>query len=490
MAAELSKLMRAPCAERAPAGMSRSVAFLLTSVSFVVLPLVVPACEAADPSSNPAPDSSTADAGPLPDCPAPTAGPTRHGGDVQPGEVWTAAGSPHIVEEDVNVRDGATLTIEPCASVLVAAKKRIQVAYPLTPNSGTLVAEGTATKPISFAGENGARWGSLYVAAPGTARLAHVTFEDGGGDDFERGATIVSLGDDVMPADPVLFVDHVTVKRSRGTGVWLQRRSMFVPGSTDLTVTESGDEEAPYPLEISDHAIDSLPTGKYTGNAKDEILVRTEGDGTAAGGLSVDATLHDRGVPYHMGDSEGDSFTIGGGADGKVVTLTIEPGVVMKFEPKTGFMVQQFSTETPSTAIVHAVGTADKPIVFTSAAEEPKAGDWRGLWFGGIPQAANRLDHVRIEYAGYSCACSRVTCSANVETSDAAVIFSMPPPSAFITNTVFKEIAGHGITEGFDGSLVNFRPTNTFEGVTGCIQTMPRHPTTDCPDPRPICDGM
>jgi hypothetical protein len=48
-----------------------------------------------------------------------------------------------------------------------------------------------------------------------------------------------------------------------------------------------------------------------------------EGDGSAASGLTADATLHERGVPYHMGDSEGDYFTIGGGVDGKVVTLTI-----------------------------------------------------------------------------------------------------------------------------------------------------------------------
>ena len=172
-----------------------------------------------------------------------------------------------------------------------------------------------------------------------------------------------------------------------------------------------------------------------------------------------------------------------------LVTLTIEAGVVMKFEPKTAFMVQNYSTENPSTAVVRALGTAEKPIVFTSAAPAPKAGDWRGLWFGGIPQAANVLDHVRIEYAGYDCACSLLTCSGNVEEYEGAVLFSMQPPSAFITNSTFKDIAGHAITEGWLGSLVNFRPTNTFEGVSGCVQTMPSLPS-ECPDPRPLCDGM
>lgn len=469
--------------------MLRPVPGLLSIVAS--LSLLVPACESSSPSSS-APDGGVANADsglPPAECPAPTAGPTRHEGDVKDGEVWTAAGSPHIVDYDVNVRDGATLTIEPCAEVRLAAEKRINVAFPLTPNSGRLVAEGTPTKPIRFTSDGSERWGSIHVVAPGTARFAYATFENGGGERFHDGATLVAVGDDTPPlVDPVLFVDHVTIEKSRGTGIWLQHRSTFVSGSKDLTVTKSGDDEAPYPLEISEHAIDTLPTGKYTGNKKDEILIRTEGDSGAGSGLVADSTLHERGVPYHMGDSENDSFTIGA-SDGRLVTLTIEPGVVMKFQPRTGFMVQLFSTELPSTAVVRALGTAEKPIVFTSASPTPKAGDWRGLWFGGIPQATNVLDHVRIEYAGSDCGCSLLTCSSNVEEYEGAVVFSMQPPSAFITNSVFKDIAGHAITEGFRGSLVSFRPTNTFEGVTGCVQTMPDHPVA-CPDPRPLCDGM
>jgi hypothetical protein len=470
---------------------NRSLSCLSGVIALGALFVLVPACEEST-SSSPSPDSgiTTGDGGGASECPAPTAGPTKHEGDVKDGEVWTAAGSPHIVEYDVNIREGATLTIEPCAEVRIAKERRINVAAPLTPNSGTLIAEGTPTKPIKFTSDGADRWGSIYVVAPGTARFSHVTFENGGGEQFEHGATLVAVGDDAPPlSDPVLFVDNVTIKKSRGTGVYLQRRSQFITGSKDLTVTESGDDEAPYPLEISEHAIDSLPTGKYTGNKKDEILIRSEGDSGAGTGLVEDATLHERGVPYHIGDSESDSLVIGSSDENQNTTLTIEPGVVMKFEPKTAFMVQLYTTEKPANAVVKAQGTADKPIVFTSASPTPKAGDWRGLWFGGIPQEANVLDHVRIEYAGYDCGCALNTCS-NIESSEGAVLFSMQPSKAFITNTTFKEIEGHGIMEGFIGTLVDFRPTNTFEGVTGCVQTLPSHPTNECPDPRPACDGM
>ena len=164
--------------------MHRSVSSLSAVIALGALALLAPACEVDSTSAGPGDSSdTTGDAGaPVLDCPVPTAGPTKHSGDIEDGEVWTAAGSPHIVEYDVNVRDGKTLTIEPCAEVRVAAEKRINVASPLTPNSGKLIAEGTPTKPIKFVGENGARWGSIYIVAPGTARFANVTFEDGGGD--------------------------------------------------------------------------------------------------------------------------------------------------------------------------------------------------------------------------------------------------------------------------------------------------------------------
>lgn len=447
---------------------------------------IIAACTAASssPSAPPAPaPQEPIDAGG--ECPAPTAGPTVHRGDVTGDETWTAAASPHIVDADVNVRSGGHLVIEPCAQVQIAAGARINVAFPLTPNTGSLVAEGSAKKPITFKNRDPQPWGSIYVHAPGTARLAYATLEGGGDGAFDDGATIVAPA--ASFGDPVLFVDHVTIRRSRGTGIWMQRGSTFIAGSQELTITESGSEEHPYPLTISEHAFDALPTGTYTGNEKDELLIEPVGNGGAAGGMMKDATLHDRGVPYHVGRSKQDDLIIGSGPDDSVATLTIEPGVVMKFEPETMLAIQALTTEKPSTGAIRALGTADKPIVFTSAAASPKAGDWRGLWFGGVPQSTNKLEHVRVEYAGFDCHCGLNTCSS-IDTFNGAVIFSAQPPSAFITSSAFAHIAGHGITQGFDGTLVDFKPTNTFEDVSGCKQTRPRNADTSCPDPRPACD--
>lgn len=426
-------------------------------------------------------------------CPTPTSGPTEHSGDVDMDQVWRADASPHIVTSSINVRSGATLTIEPCAEVRIAAGHNINVAYPETPNTGMLIAEGTTDQPIRMSGHEGARWGALSIHAPGTARLAHVTIEDGGDNRFGRNAALDVRGDGEDGADPLLFVDNVRIQGALGPGAYLREGASFSDGSRALVISGSGDEETPYPLVVEDHAIDSLPSGTYTGNTKDEILIDPVGGSAAGVGLLEDATMRNLGVPYRIGDSDTDLFRIGGREDGQLVTLTIEAGVVLKFEPRTRLAVQRATNLLPSTAAIRALGTADEPVVFTSAADTPAAGDWTGLWFGGVPSVTNQLDHVRIEYAGYDCGCGLVTCSEIVIDQglhEGAVIFTAPPQSAFITNSVFSNIAGNGITQGFDGALVNFRPTNTFDAVSGCEQTHPRNPDTSCPDPRPACDGL
>src|SRR5687767_12007196 len=88
-------------------------------------------------------DTDTSDSGgstPV-DCPTPTAGPTIHDSVIEADEVWRADEGPHLVEQWITVREGATLTIEPCATVEIAEGKGFSVAYPPSPGTGSLVAE-------------------------------------------------------------------------------------------------------------------------------------------------------------------------------------------------------------------------------------------------------------------------------------------------------------------------------------------------------------
>lgn len=90
----------------------------------------------------------------------------------------------------------------------------------------------------------------------------------------------------------------------------------------------------------------------------------------------------------------------------KGVTLTIEPGTIVKFETEddqSKFARQHgrsFKCELIVKGILVAKGTPEKMIVFTSNAENPKEGDWYGIRFEeGYEDSLCILDYCRIEYA-------------------------------------------------------------------------------------------
>ncbi|CAN99285.1 putative secreted protein [Sorangium cellulosum So ce56] len=450
---------------------------LVLPASLALVTLALAACDPAE-----LPDGAPAGA-----CPAPR-GPTVHSGDrIADDETWTAEGSPHIVESFVEITEAARLTVEPCAEVQFAENAGIGVAYIGEGQEGALIAEGTEERPIRLAGKDGARWVGVLVQAPGTATLRHVTIEGASGDSPDGEASLVIHGDMTMPVKKPVLVDHVTIKDSISHGVEVNRMAGFADGSTELVVTGSGLEQPAYPLVVSEHALDSIPTGQYTGNARDEIRVIDEGAGRAASGIQTDATVRDRGVPYIIGSSEGATLIVGGTLDGSVAKLTIEPGVVLRFVRGASLSVELFSTEDPATGVLHAVGTPDKPIVFTSAEESPAAGDWMGIWFGSVFQPENRIEHARIEYAGSETHSILLTCN-EPGIHEGGVILTTPPPSQFIQHTTFAHITGHGVHRGWRGpSAPDFADTNTFEDLTGCAVSTPPDEDLYCPEPPPTC---
>jgi hypothetical protein len=183
-------------------------------------------------------------------------------------------------------------------------------------NGAKLIAEGTAEGPIRFVRlASTDPWGAIEAYTPSTVSLAYATLE-GGGSSSEPGradyggASLAADGDRVVgPAPAVLKVAHVTIKQSHGAGVALVN-TRFDAASSELTVTGSGT----FPVYLGAGRATELPTGTYTGNATDAILLQEIG----AAGLSntdavtADATLHDRGVPYQVG-IDGADILVGNG---------------------------------------------------------------------------------------------------------------------------------------------------------------------------------
>ena len=74
--------------------------------------------------------------------------------------------------------------------------------------------------------------------------------------------------------------------------------------------------------------------------------------------------------------------------------IEFEPGVVIKFNGG-GFII---GTNTVNTFICK--GTEQKPIIFTSAKDNPERGDWKGISFGQNSTSDCILDHCQVLYAG------------------------------------------------------------------------------------------
>lgn len=430
----------------------------------------------ADTGSDTSVDTGPVDSPPTPSCPTPTGAGTTHDGakNIAADETWTAAGSPHLVTFDQHVVAGATLTIEPCAVVRVIGARGFTI-----DTGAKLVAEGTADKPIRFEQlESGKPWAYLRAFAPSTMRLAYVTIDGAGGEPVNAYGALEVRADQTKAAEELLHVDHVTIKGSAGYGVSLREGGAFTKTSTDLTITGS----ALAPLRIQPRLATNLPKGTYVGNKEDVIQVET----SPYGEISVeDVTFRARGIPYKIGSklTFGD-LRVGGGAT--PVTLTLEPGVVLKFNKHTSaaLLVEASTGTKPAMGTLVAVGTADQPIVLTSADPAPAAGAWRGLVFGQLPSAGNKLEHVKIEFAGGPSGANSFHCMPDGTLSkdeDAAITLFGQPTSAFVKNSTIVDSAGVGINLGYYGTFVDFAPTNTFTRVAKCKVSYPRDDKGACP---------
>jgi hypothetical protein len=404
---------------------------------------------------------------------------TDHAATVSADETWTAAGSPHRVASSITLE--ATVTIEPCAVVLLGANAGISAGN--SPKPGKIVAHGAvdtaadgtvSARPITFDALDATMpWGQIAVDTTGTIDFAVVAIAHGGDVVSGQPGALRVIGVAGGSNDGVVTVstklDRVLIEASAGIGLNLDAWGALTADSDNLWVRNGGSDKLPYAIKIEPGVAGSLPAHvTATGNKKNEILMQTSKTFTR------DDTLKNVGIPYHQVGP----LYLNPSADGPFTTLTIEAGVTLAFETSSGSGMRVGSTATRQGKLV-AVGTAASPILFTSGNAQKAAGDWQSLSFAHYP-SGNQISYAKIEFAGGASGTNGFGCGGGTNNDDAVFIEGqgmndVGPDSVFIDHTTFENIAGHEvITSGWTGDGPNFSTGNTFgAGTPACHVSQP-----------------
>jgi hypothetical protein len=394
-----------------------------------------------------------------------------HSADIATSESWAGDGVTHLVPNSISIRGSAIVNVLPCAVVALGPGASITVR-----DNARLVSAGTGnTRFVVFRrNDTNQAWGALRgFTATSLIDLTWTRLENGGAFGGLSDPTIAVIGAGYgSPPVAVLRTDNVVIQGSRGVGVYIDANAAFTGDSRQLQITGSGGR----PFHTTMMSLGSVPSGAYAGNGINEILIHGPGANVFA-----NLTVDDFGVPVRI------PFTgIYVGPVSPVttpVTLTLRPGVIFKFPRQAGQPGARVTFGTNGSApnnlvgVLNAIGTAAKPIVFTSGEANPAPGDWVGLWLNTAN--GSRLDYVEISYAGGTTGIQSNNCRP-LNTEDQAALFvgsfsdQYVPPSDLITNSRITNSAYYGINAMWLAGTFNapnLTATNVFQNNARCRQT-------------------
>ena len=282
--------------------------------------------------------------------------------DITANQTWTQANSPYRVTANVQVLAGVTLTVEPGVEVRFEEAKGLTV-------EGTLTAVGTASRPITFTGtlEQPGWWTNIRIR--GTSAVPNVGSELGWVTVEYAGRSYANL----YLQDAQVNITNSTFRYSGKDGIYA-----WAGGVAHITDTQF--------ISNTEYAV------RFADGSMNPVLARLGGVGNGVDGVALGSgTLsgphiwEEMGLPY---------VVVGNGSVEAGASLTVEPGVEVRFEEAKGLTVD---------GVLTAVGTVSRPITFTGTSEQP--GWWTNIRIRGtsaVPNVGSELAHVTVEYAGRS----------------------------------------------------------------------------------------
>ncbi len=300
------------------------------------------------------------------------------------------------------VENGATLTVAPGTEVRVAAS-----GYMLVDDNGTLEATGTAAQPIVFTSGSGSPaagdWQCIrFGSGSSSSQIRHATLEYGGAPCDANGAKKEAI---VVIGSGIKQLADAKISHSANHGIEIEHNAN-PRGLENLT--------------FADNAKPSILT------SMSEVLTLGQGHDFRSAGdrIEVDTTFALQRSGHWLPQPVAFRM-VGGPQISGLAEVTMDAGLKLEMTGKT-------FTVFNSNLVIE--GTAADPVVFTSGASNPAAGDWGCLSFENTTGTPN-IDHAAFEYAGSGDGCT----GANYHTA------LNVPASANITDTTFDQIAGYAI---------------------------------------------
>ncbi len=368
------------------------------------------------------------------------------GGTITKDATWKAI-LPLQMQSSITIQgtdgddDVTTLTIEPGAILRFGTGMQMLVGN-TSGNPGALNATGTPEHPITFTSSAATpapgNWFGLTFSttADDSSRLEHCIVEYAGYGNYgavriQNSSPTISkavlrknkyYGIHVLSGSPT--INDSTVSASGYVGIYVQNGTPVIATNT---IADTGTGYGVYlgagtTALVSNSISDGIFTANNTlsqlssntfslnGNQRLRIPVDFVGDlfnrnaltdivgdsfiEVVAGTVTRDATWRSA-VPLVM---LGNITVQGSDGDDNLTTLTIAPGAVLRFGNNQQFIIGGTSG---ASGALHAVGTTENPIIFTSSAASPAPGSWYGIAFHPTADDGSIMDHCIVEYAGY-----------------------------------------------------------------------------------------
>jgi Right handed beta helix region/Periplasmic copper-binding protein (NosD) len=188
-----------------------------------------------------------------------------------------------------------------------------------------------------------------------------------------------SFGIQIQNGSPV--IDGNSVSNNNNYAINVKSGSPVITNNT-FSINDE------HPLTIAIDSVGELLSDNIFTNTSSESHISVQG-----GTITKDTTWNGT-LPLNILGS----ITIKGtDGDDAITTLTLSPGLELRFGPYQQFIIGGNSGDPGA---LNAVGTPEKKIIFTSSTQSPVPGDWCGLTFYSTA-TESIIKYSTIEYAGY-----------------------------------------------------------------------------------------